>query len=169
MGYLSRLVPRAHKIAVFTVSEGGSRGGTRFDAGGERRDGRAEEVPDAGSLFQCYSCPNLTRLIVPVRSNPSGPSSSESSRRGPSTGGNAAGTDVSTAPIEKSTYHLISHLLLFAAIGWPAGAFTASPRGRPETSRCHRTGTPGTGRTAAAARGRTRGHSSERKKSYAKP
>ena len=73
MGYLSRLVPRAHKIAVFTVSEGGSRGGTRFDAGGERRDGRAEEVPYAGSLFQCYSCPvdrpgSVSKAIVgPVR------------------------------------------------------------------------------------------------------
>jgi hypothetical protein len=57
IGYLSWLVPRAHKIAVFTASEGGPRVGTLFDTGGERRDGRAEEVPYAGSLFQCYSCP----------------------------------------------------------------------------------------------------------------
>src|SRR5262245_52449454 len=30
---------------------------TPFDTGGERLDGPAEEVPYAGSLFQCYSCP----------------------------------------------------------------------------------------------------------------
>jgi hypothetical protein len=52
-------MPRAAATTIFTVSEGVACGETLYDAGAGQFNERAEESAYAGSLFQCYSRPEL--------------------------------------------------------------------------------------------------------------